>query len=687
MKPEKKNSYMMNRELSWLKFNERVLNEAGNPRVPLAERLTFASIYQSNLDEFYSVRVGTLMDQMVEDETVHDNKTDMTSEEQVKEILKATRLLDKKKDLIYEQLMGELEPEGIRIINFNRLSQEEGKLLEKYFEHEIAPYLSATIVSKQQPFPFLKNKDIYAVAWLQSKGRKRKIAIIPCSNNVFKRLIDIPTRKGTFMLSEELILHFLPQMFKNYEVVQKSLLRVTRNADIDTETIYDEDMGYREAMEQLIRQRKRMNPVRVEISRDLDKKLINSLCKHLSVEKSHVFLSMVPLDMSFVFAIQNYLKETHKDNLFYERRTPRMSTSIDEKLPMMIQIEQKDVLLSYPYESIKPFITLLNEAAKDENVVSIKMTLYRLANKSQIVDALVEACENGKEVVVLVELRARFDEESNINYSKILEEAGCRVIYGLSGYKVHSKLCQISRKTENGISYITQIGTGNYNEKTSALYTDLSLITANQEIGKEVANIFAALLRGEVIEESEHLLVAPKCLQNKILDMIDDEIKHVRKGDEGYIGIKINSLTDKDIIEKLVEASKAGVRIEMIVRGICCLIPGIKGVTDNITVISIVGRFLEHSRIYRFGTKEREKVYIGSADYMTRNTLRRVEVATPIFDDEIRERIDSMFEIMMKDDEKGKILNKKGLYEDRQINECKLNSQELFYKMAYGEIK
>lgn len=687
MKPEKKNSYMMNRELSWLKFNERVLNEAGNPRVPLAERLTFASIYQSNLDEFYSVRVGTLMDQMVEDETVHDNKTDMTSEEQVKEILKATRLLDKKKDLIYEQLMGELEPKGIRIINFNRLSQEEGKLLEKYFEHEIAPYLSATIVSKQQPFPFLKNKDIYAVAWLQSKGKKRRIAIIPCSNNVFKRLIDIPTRKGTFMLSEELILHFLPQMFKNYEVVQKSLLRVTRNADIDTETIYDEDMGYREAMEQLIRQRKRMNPVRVEISRDLDKKLINSLCKHLSVEKSHVFLSMVPLDMSFVFAIQNYLKETHKDNLFYERRTPRMSTSIDEKLPMMIQIEQKDVLLSYPYESIKPFITLLNEAAKDENVVSIKMTLYRLANKSQIVDALVEACENGKEVVVLVELRARFDEESNINYSKILEEAGCRVIYGLSGYKVHSKLCQISRKTDNGISYITQIGTGNYNEKTSALYTDLSLITANQEIGKEVAEIFAALLRGEVIEESEHLLVAPKCLQNKILDMIDDEIKHVRKGDEGYIGIKINSLTDKDIIEKLVDASKAGVKIEMIVRGICCLIPGIKGVTDNITVISIVGRFLEHSRIYRFGTKEREKVYIGSADYMTRNTLRRVEVATPIYDDEIRERIDSMFEIMMKDDEKGKILNKKGLYEDRQINECKLNSQELFYKMAYGEIK
>ena len=675
--------YMMNRELSWLKFNERVLNEAGNPRVPLAERLTFASIYQSNLDEFYMVRVGTLMDQMEAPEEIRENKTNMTSKEQVKAILEATRVLDKKKDIIYEQLMGELEPQGIRIINFNRLSGEEGDLLETYFDHEIAPYLSANIVSKQQPFPFLKNKEIYAVALLGTKSKKTKVAIIPCSNNVFKRLIDIPTRPGTFMLSEELILHFLPKLFPKYEVVEKSLLRITRNADIDTETIYDEDMDYRDAMENLIKQRKRMNPVRMELSREINKKLVNEICKCVNVDKKHVFMSKVPLDMSFVFAIQNYLRGQEKENLFYHKRNPRMTDQLNDKESLIGQVEKKDVLLSYPFENIKSFTNLLYEAAKDESVVSIKMTLYRLADRSQIVDALVDAAENGKEVVVLVELRARFDEESNIEYSRKLEEAGCRVIYGLNGFKVHSKLCLITRKTGDGLAYITQVGTGNYNEKTSKLYTDLSLITANQEIGKEAAEVFACLLRGETIEETHLLLVAPKCLQNKVLAMIDEEIEHAKKKEPAYVGIKINSLTDKVIIEKLVEASQAGVRIEMIVRGICCMIPEIKGYTENITVISIVGRFLEHSRIYRFGTPEREKVYIASADYMTRNTVRRVEVAAPVLDEKLRQRLDDMFDTMMRDDEKGKRLNAKGNYEDRIVNDIKLDSQELFYEQAY----
>ena len=687
LKPE---PYMMNRELSWLKFNERVLNEAGNPAVPLAERLTFASIYQSNLDEFYRVRVGTLMDQMESKEVVRENKTNMTSEQQVKAILQETRDLDQKKAAIYEQLMGELEPKGIRLINFNKLSAEEGKLLETYFDNEIAPYLSANIVSKQQPFPFLKNKDIYAVALLETKGGKTRTAIIPCSNNVFRRLIDIPTRKGTFMLSEELILHFLPKMFKNYIVKEKSLIRVTRNADIDTETIYDEDLDYRDAMENLIKQRKRMSPVRMEMSRELNKKLTSSLCKEIKVDKDHVFLSRVPLDLSFVFALQGYLRSLEQNgtadtkSLFYQRRAPRMTPQLDSKAPLIPQVMKKDVLLSYPFESIKPFISLLDEAAKDESVVSIKMTLYRLADKSQIVDALVEAAENGKEVVVLVELRARFDEESNIEYSRILEEAGCRVIYGLNGFKVHSKLCLISRKTEDGVSYVTQIGTGNYNEKTSALYTDLSLITGNQAIGKEAAEVFAALLKGETVEKTDLLLVAPKCLQNRVLEMIDEEIAHAKQGEESYIGIKINSLTDKAIITKLVEASQAGVKIEMIVRGICCLIPGIEGYTENIKVVSIVGRFLEHSRIYRFGTKEREKVYLASADFMTRNTIRRVEVAAPVLDETLKERLDWMFETMMKDNEKGKCLNASGKYVDRESNGTKLNSQELFYAMAYS---
>ena len=680
----KKSPYMMNRELSWLKFNERVLNEAGNPKVPLAERLTFVSIYQSNLDEFYRVRVGTLMDQMDVSEVVRENKTNMTSEEQVKAIIRATRELEEKKTVIYEQLMGELEPKGIRLINFNKLSAEEGKILEEYFDREIAPYLSANIVSKQQPFPFLKNKDIYAVALLESKGGKTRTAIIPCSNNVFRRLIDIPTRKGTFLLSEELILQFLPKFFINYSVKEKSLIRVTRNADIDTEMIYDEDLDYRDAMENLIKERKRMNPVRMEFTGTLNKKMMHALCKTIHVEKEHVFRSDVPLDLSFVFAIQSYLKNTNAGELFYPRRTPRPTPQLNDKKSLIPQILEKDVLLSYPFESMKSFINLLYEAAEDESVVSIKMTLYRLANKSQIVDALVEAAENGKEVVVLVELRARFDEENNIEYSRKLEEAGCHVIYGLNGYKVHSKLCLISRKTEQGVSYVTQIGTGNYNEKTSALYTDLSLITGNQEIGKEAAEVFAALLRGETVEETHLLLVAPKCLQNKVLDMIEEEIQHVKNGEEGYIGIKINSLTDKVIISKLVEASQAGVKIEMIVRGICCLIPGVKGYTENITVISIVGRFLEHSRIYRFGTKERENVYIASADFMTRNTLRRVEVAAPVLDERLKNQLDWMFETMMKDDEKGKCLTEKGIYVDRNLHVQKLNSQECFYEAAYA---
>lgn len=680
----KKSPYMMNRELSWLKFNERVLNEAGNPKVPLAERLTFVSICQSNLDEFYRVRVGTLMDQMDASEVVRENKTNMTSEEQVKAIIRATRELEEKKTVIYEQLMGELEPKGIRLINFNKLSAEEGKILEEYFDREIAPYLSANIVSKQQPFPFLKNKDIYAVALLESKGGKTRTAIIPCGNNVFRRLIDIPTRKGTFLLSEELILQFLPKFFKNYSVKEKSLIRVTRNADIDTEMIYDEDLDYRDAMENLIKERKRMNPVRMEFTGTLNKKMMHALCKTIHVEKEHVFRSEVPLDLSFVFAIQSYLKNTNAGELFYPRRTPRTTPQLNDKESLIPQILDKDVLLSYPFESMKPFINLLYEAAEDESVVSIKMTLYRLANKSQIVDALVEAAENGKEVVVLVELRARFDEENNIEYSRKLEEAGCRVIYGLNGYKVHSKLCLISRKTEQGVSYVTQIGTGNYNEKTSALYTDLSLITGNQEIGKEAAEVFAALLRGETVEETHLLLVAPKCLQNKVLDMIEEEIQHVKNGEEGYIGIKINSLTDKVIISKLVEASQAGVKIEMIVRGICCLIPGVKGYTENITVVSIVGRFLEHSRIYRFGTKERENVYIASADFMTRNTLRRVEVAAPVLDERLKNHLAWMFETMMKDDEKGKCLTEKGIYVDRNLHVQKLNSQECFYEAAYA---
>ena len=672
---------MTNRELSWLQFNERVLNEAGNPRVPLAERMTFASIFQTNLDEFFMVRVGTLLMQMQSSEEIIENKTGMNSKEQVKEILKRVNVLEEKKAKIYEQLMGELEPEGIRIINFNKLSAEEGKLLEKYFDAHIAPFLSPMIIGKQQPFPFLANKQLYAIVLLETPKGKRRTGLVPCSNSVFKRLIEIPTRPGTFMLSEELILHFVSKLYSKYIVKEKSIMRVTRNADIDATEIYDEDLDYRDMMEQLIKRRTRLNPVRVEFSRSINKKTKQEIARFLKIGADHIIDVKTPLDLSFVFSLQTYLRD--KPELFYEKRSPRLSPALNLKENLFNQIEKKDVLLSYPYESMKPFLQLLQEAAEDESVVSIKMTLYRVAERSKIIDTLIEAAENGKEVVVLVELRARFDEANNIEMSHRLEDAGCQILYGLGDYKVHSKLCLITRKTETGFAYITQIGTGNYNEKTSRLYTDLSLITARQSIGAEAAEIFTALQKGEVVEHTNELLVAPKCLQNKVVDMIDAEIEKVKQGSTGYVGVKINSLTDKVLIDKMIEASQAGVKIDLIVRGICCLKPGVKGMTENIHVISVVGRFLEHSRIYRFGRGDEEKIYIASADFMTRNTVRRVEVAAPIYDQDIRTRIRHIFDTMMMDDEKGKEQNSEGEYCDRSVNAEKLNSQEFFYQEAY----
>lgn len=682
MKKNKTDICYTNRELSWLQFNERVLDEAGNPKVPLAERLTFASIYQSNLDEFYMVRVGTLMVQMHADEVIRENKTGMTSKEQVAAILQRTEELEKKRGMIYEQLMGELEPKGIRIINFNKLSKEEGEMLEEYFDMHIAPFLSPMIIGKQQPFPFLANKQLYAIALLSTKGGKRKIGIVPCYNSVFKRLIEIPTRPGTFMLSEELILHFIYKLYTKYSIFEKSIMRITRNADIDASDIYDEDLDYRNVMEQLVKQRTRLKPVRLELSRSINDKAKKELSKYLDIHTSHIINVATPLDLSFVFQIQNYLR--NKPELFYEKRSPRLSPALDLKESIISQISKKDVLLSYPFESMRPFIQMLHEAAEDETVVSIKMTLYRVADRSKIIDALVQAAENGKEVVVLVELRARFDESNNIEVSRRLEDAGCRIIYGLGNYKVHSKICLITRNTSEGIQYITQIGTGNYNEKTANLYTDLSLITANQEIGAEVANVFAKLLLGETVEETKHLLVAPNCLQNKVLDMMDEQIEKAKSGQPAYIGVKINSLTDKKIIDKMIEASQSGVEIELIVRGICCLKPGIEGKTENITVISVVGRFLEHSRIYRFGIGKEEKIYIASADFMTRNTIRRVEVGTPIYDEDIKNRIRHIFDTIMQDTEKGRIQNKEGIYISREQDGESLNSQECFYEEAYA---
>lgn len=670
----------MNRELSWLKFNERVLEEAENKKVPLCERLTFASIYQSNLDEFFRVRVGSLIDQMLLGGKMRDNKTKMTAKEQIQAVLHQVTKLNRRKDAVYETIMGQLEEQGVRMVDFRKVSKKESEYLERYFLSEIAPVISPTIVGKRQPFPFLKNNEIYAVVVLQTKSGKEKLGIIPCSNTGFKRLVELPTA-GTYMLVEELILHYIPNVFERYNIKAKSLIRVTRNADIDADALYDEDLDYRDFMTELIKRRKKLAPVRLELTREMDGEIVDILCDYLELDSDHVFQVQSPLDLSFVFEIQDTLRKVPE--LFYEKRIPQRSAQFKEDESIFPQLKEKDKLLSYPYESMKPFLNFLREAANDKDVISIKMTLYRVAKHSKIVEYLIDAAENGKEVLVLVELKARFDEENNIEWSRRLEDAGCRVIYGLDGYKVHSKLCLVTRKSEGQVEYYTQIGTGNYNEKTARLYTDLSLMTANVEIGVEAAKVFQALSMEETVDNVEHLLVAPRCLQNRILSMIDEEISYAKEGKEAYIGLKMNSLTDKKIIDKLIEASQAGVKIDMVIRGICCLIPGVKGKTENIQVRSIVGRFLEHSRIYIFGTQEREKIYIASADFMTRNTLRRVEVAAPIYDKDLKVQLEEMFITMLSDNQKARQEDSHGNYEIVAVQETPLNSQEFFYDQAY----
>ena len=678
MKPQERKRCYVNRELSWLKFNERVLEEAEREDVPLCERLSFASIYQSNLDEFFMVRIGSLKDQIQLGEKGRDTKTGMMPQQQIDAALEQIRLLNQRKDAVYRQLLTRLEDAGVRLVDFHTISQEDSRRLEGYFTREVLPLLSPMIIGKRQPFPFLRNKEIYAVAVLDRKNGKRKVGIISCATGVFPRLITIS--QGEYMLSEELILHFLPLAFKGYQIRGKSLLRLTRSADIDADAVYDEDLDYREFMADLVKQRKKLEPVRLELSRQLSQETVEELCKTLDMEKKAVFESGTPLDLSFFFQIQDILRQN--PDYFYPRYTPQKSAQFRGKDPFLPQIVEKDKLLSFPFDRMDPFLKVLREAAADESVVSIKVTLYRVAKHSQVVSALMEAAENGKEVLVLVELKARFDEANNIEWSRQLEAAGCNVIYGLPGYKVHSKLCLISRMVDGQPQYITQIGTGNYNEKTARLYTDFSFLTADPAIGQNASAVFQALAKGETVQNSDVLLVAPHCMQSRILEKIDQQIARAKGGEPAYIGVKVNSLTDKTIMERLIQASQAGVRIDMVVRGICCLLPGVPGMTENIRIISIVGRFLEHSRIYIFGQGEEEEVYIASADWMTRNMLRRVEIGVPISDPDIRRQIRQMFDTMLRDNCQARQLHSDGSYTRLPRQGQAVDSQELFCQWA-----
>ena len=669
-------SIFINRELSWLDFDSRVLALAKEKSVPLAERIKFAAIFGSNMDEFFMVRVGSLYDQMLVSKDIRDNKTNMTCQEQLFAIFDQVKLLTQRKDAAYADLKEGLETYGVEICSYSELERQDVEFLDAYFEHEVRPLLSPQIIGKKQPFPFLKSKDIYAVVVLEKKNRD-KLGIVPCNLDVIPRLVRIPGHENRFMLREELILHYIPLIFDRYKIKSKSLIRIIRNADIDPdEEMYDDDTDFRQVMEQLVSRRRKLCPIKLEYTRLMDESVLDTLCGYLDLKKKHIFHSEAPLDLSFFSKIRDLLR--NKKELFYDKYVPQIPADINMSESILKQVEEKDRFLFFPYDSMQPFLRMLNEAAEDPEVVSIKMTLYRVANDSKVVEALINAAENGKEVVALVELRARFDEENNIEWSRRLEDAGCRILYGLDKLKVHSKLCLITKKTEDRISYITQIGTGNYNEKTAKLYTDFSLMTAHQGIGEEANEVFQKLCLGQVMKETKYLMVAPKCLRNKILDKMDEQIALAKRGEPGYIGAKMNSLTDKRIIEKLMEASQAGVDIELIVRGSCCLIAGVPGATDHITVRSIVGRYLEHSRIYIFGNDD---VYIASADFMTRNTTRRVEVATPIYDEDIKKRVLHIFNVIMSDNVKARVQMADGQYVHAVQNGEPVNAQKCFETM------
>ena len=650
-----------NRELSWLEFNGRVLEEANDTQNnPLCERLRFLSIFQSNLDEYYMVRVGLLYDQRKL--SLRDTKTLMTPKEQLDAVLAETGRLLKVKDKTYKSLMKQLKGCGIEILRFEDLSDREKRAAEKYFVSAIQPFLSPQIVASKQPFPFLNNKEIYAVSLLKKKGESPCLGIIPCSIPVLKRLVPVGS-DGRFILTDDLILQFTSRVFGRYQVVSSSLVSIVRNADITIDEVRanedDKQADYRKSMEKMIQRRKKLSPIKLEFTGMNDNDVVNLLCRYMKLPRRHAFYSSSPLGFGFFKEIMDRL--VGRKELFYAPHPP-LKPNLPDDRRVMDMVLQRDVLLSFPYESMRPFLRFLFEAATDPEVISIKITLYRTAESSRIVDALIQAAENGKEVLALMELRARFDEENNVLHSKDLENAGCRVIYGLDDYKVHSKLCVVTRKHGDNVQHLTHVGTGNYNEITAKLYTDYSLLTADRQIGEDAAAFFNSMSIGEPLHESSALLVAPDNLKPRVLEMIEAQTLLAKRGRPAYVGMKLNSLTDRDVIDALIEASMAGVKVQLLIRGICCLVTGVEGYTDNIEVYSMVGRYLEHSRIYIFGPQGSEQVYISSADMMTRNTMHRVEAAAPIFDATVRRDILSDFRRLLSDTVKLRVMSEDGTY-------------------------
>ena len=669
--------YTQNRELSWLRFNHRVLEEAQDESVPLMERMKFVAIFTSNLDEFFMIRVGSLYDMAAADNTKQDIRSGMTAEEQLAAIYRAVAPLYKERDKTYAEIKKQLHPYGVCGLGFKELEQQEKKYVKKYFKEQILPVLSPQIVDANHPFPHLLNKEIYVVANLK-QGGKTMLGVVPVPQYI-SDVLFLPGHDIRYIRMEKVIMEYLELVFDRYQVSDKNYICVTRNADIaPNDELMADNEDFRFVMQETLHKRRRMAVVRLEAANPLGKEMEKFFCEKFHIAPECIFRTKMPMKLGFIFTIADKVPESMKKALTDPPFLPQPSSMLSEG-SVMEQVKKKDVLLSYPYESMEPFLQLIKEASTDPDVMTIRITIYRLAKNARLVEYLCAAAENGKEVTALIELRARFDEQNNIDWSERMEEAGCRVLYGFENYKVHSKICLITYRNKNEIRYITQIGTGNYNEKTAKMYTDYSLITSSQEIGEDAAVFFKNMSIGNLDGTYNHLIVSPTSLKQKVLQLMDEEIA---KGRDGRILMKMNSLTDMDFIRKTAQASQAGVKIQLIVRGICCILPGIPGKTDNLQVTSIVGRFLEHPRVFVFGRGADAKVYIGSADMMTRNTENRVEVACPIYDETIRRRLIHDLKVMLSDNVKAREMTSDGTYRKKEAGEKAVNAQETFMKEA-----
>lgn len=673
-------NYTQNRELSWLRFDQRVLEEARDKSVPLLERMKFVAIFTSNLDEFFMIRVGSLYDMVQTDEKHRDSRSGMTPQEQLDAIYEAVAPLYKERDKTYTEIKKELSPYGICGLDFKELEADEKKYVKKYFKEQILPVLSPQIVDSSHPFPHLLNKDIYVTASLNKK--EQMLGIVPVPTYV-SDILMLPGHDIRYIRMVKVIMEYLHLVFDQYEVSDPNYICVTRNADVSpNDEALEVTDDFRKLMQNTLHKRRRMAVVRLETAEKLSAKMQEYFCEKFKITPAQIFRTKMPMKLDYMFSIAGNLPESMKRSLVYEPFSPQKSAHVQEG-SMLKQVKKQDILLFYPYESMDPFLKLIKDASADPNVMTIKITIYRLAKKARLVEYLCAAAENGKEVTVLIELRARFDEQNNIDWSERLEEAGCRVIYGFDGYKVHSKICLITYRNRNEIQYITQVGTGNYNEKTAAMYTDLSLMTADPRIGQDAAEFFKNMSIGNLQGSYQYLIVSPVSLKSSILQMMDEEI---RKGKDGRIVMKMNSVTDVDFIRKVSEASCAGVRVDLIVRGICCILPGVPEYTENVRVMSVVGRYLEHPRIFSFGTGKEQKIYIGSADMMTRNTEKRVEVACPVLDEQIRRQINHDLKVMLSDNVKARVMQKDGTYTKRKLKDESsgkmIDSQAVFMEEA-----